>query len=113
MPQSHTLRNMSGTDTPDQCVFERLLQCPVDLVTDILDRGVAAYDQSLTEIGLFTLSVEVLDKEKDKSFNWIESSILPFGVYPDKSQFFPDPIHHLLDAKVEFTAHHSSIGFAG
>jgi hypothetical protein len=57
MTQSHPLRDMSRTRTPDQSILERLLQRPMDGVTDILDGRVAAHDQRLREVGVFSFPV--------------------------------------------------------
>lgn len=57
MAKSNPLRDMSGTCPPYQGILERLLQRPVNLIADILDRRVTSHDQRLIEIGFFALSV--------------------------------------------------------
>ena len=59
MAQAHSLRHMSRTRTPDQSIFESLLQRPMDLVADILDGGLVANDERLAEVGLFSFSERI------------------------------------------------------
>lgn len=47
--------------------------------------------------------------EKARKEGRKEGSI-PFRVEPDQSQFFPDPIDHVLHAEIELTTHHGSVG---
>lgn len=45
MPQTHSLRDVSGAGTPDERVFEALLEFSVDVVTDVLDTRSTPDDQ--------------------------------------------------------------------
>lgn len=36
---------------------------------------------------------------------------IPLGVYAHQPQFLPAPLHHVLDAEIEFTAHDDCVGF--
>ena len=57
MTQSHSLRYMSCTCAPDQCILECLLQRSVDLITHLLDGGLITDDKGLAEVRIFSFSV--------------------------------------------------------
>jgi hypothetical protein len=60
MTQPNPLRNMPCASTPNQCIFERLLQRPMNLIADILDCRIIPNNQRLAEVRLDTFSVVIL-----------------------------------------------------
>lgn len=92
MRQTHPLRNVSRTRSPDQSILEALLERPVDSVTYVLNGAVVANDQCLAEVWLDTLAL---------------------GVNSHQSQLIPAPIYHVLNAKIKLAAHDYSIRFSG
>lgn len=57
---------MSRTSTPYKRIFERVLECAMHLITNILNTRVAADDKCLVEIGVNSFSLEIVSKRSNK-----------------------------------------------
>ena len=103
---------MSRTCSPHHGVFESVLDRTVNLITDVLDTRVRAYNQRLVEIGLFSLSVDahivsiVIERLTLEHF-------LPFCVESHKSQFLPDTFNDILHTEIKLTTHDGCVRLAG
>ena len=92
MAQPHPLRHMPRTRAPNHRVLKRLLQRPMHLIANILNRAPLPDNQRLAEIRL---------------------EPLPLRVDAHQLQLLPAPINHIRESEVEFAAHDDGVGFAG
>jgi hypothetical protein len=105
---------MSRTRSPHHCIFKGVLNRAVNLITNILNSRVLAHNQSLIEIGFFSLSINAvivsISKQETKSQ---KGMLLPFCVKSHKSQFLPDSLDNILHAEIKLTTHDSGVRFTG
>ena len=60
MTQPNPLGNVTRTSSPHHGILERLFQRPMHLITNFFDRRFVPYDQSFTEVGIFSLPSNLL-----------------------------------------------------
>jgi hypothetical protein len=83
---------MSRARAPHKRVLECLLERAMHLITHILNRATAPYNQRLTEI---------------------RHDALALGVNADQGKFLPAAVHDVLNAQVKLARHDDRVGFAG
>lgn len=57
--ETDSLRNVTCTGTPNECILEGLLERTVDAIAHVLDSAIAADDQRLTKVGVDSLALGV------------------------------------------------------
>lgn len=107
MTQPNPLGYMPRAGSPDHGILEGLLQRPMDLVADFLDRGLISDDQCFAEVGLFSFPTWLLEWKRS-----VYRGFVPFRVYPHELQLLPASLNHVLDAKIELTAHDYCVWFS-
>jgi len=91
MSQAHSLRHMLRTRTPYQRKLERLLDCPVDLIANVLDCASSSHDQRLAEVRVIAPLLRV---------------------DAHQLQFLPAPIDNILETEVQLTRHDDGMRLA-
>lgn len=91
MSQTHSLRHVLRARAPYQRKLECLLDSPVDLIADVLNRASPPHNQRLAKVRVFT----------------------PFlRVDAHQLQFLPAPIHNILETEVQLAGHNDGMRFA-
>lgn len=92
MAQPNALRNMPRARTPHKRILERILQTPMNLITNILNRRFLAHNQRLREVRINALALRIDAQE---------------------TQVLPATVHHVRDTHVELAGHDDGLGLAG